>query len=53
MRTAHAHYQSSGLHGALGINVVQIVVEGYTQGRGLVKMETPVQAVLWYVFLIR
>ncbi|KAH0621301.1 hypothetical protein JD844_022440 [Phrynosoma platyrhinos] len=41
MRTVHALYQSSGLHGALGINAVQTVVEECTQGRGPVKMETP------------
>ncbi|KAL7991797.1 hypothetical protein Chor_016053, partial [Crotalus horridus] len=40
MKTVHAHYQSSGLRGALGINVVQTVVEACTPGRGPVKMET-------------
>lgn len=49
MKTVHAHYQFFGLHGDLGINVAWIVVEGFIQGRGPVKMETHVQAVLWYV----
>uniref|UniRef100_A0ACB8G1A3 Uncharacterized protein n=1 Tax=Sphaerodactylus townsendi TaxID=933632 RepID=A0ACB8G1A3_9SAUR len=49
MRTVLAHYPFSGLHGALGLNVVPIVVEGCTQGRGHVKMETPVLAVLWNI----
>ncbi|KAF7241971.1 Semaphorin-5B [Varanus komodoensis] len=51
MKTAHARYQSSGLHGALGINVVQTVVEECTLGKGPVKMETPVQAVPWYALV--
>jgi len=52
MRIVHVHCQFFGLRGVPGINVVWIVVEEFTQGKGPVKMEIHVQAVLWYVLFI-